>query len=273
MNPLSNIRIVLVRPIYGGNVGAVCRAMKNMGVSDLWLVKPNPEMDLMEARKFALHAADVFENRRVAESVFDAVQDCAVVAATTGLKGLYRSHAKSPREHAARLLETAFHHKVALVFGPEHHGLSNEEMRLATILITIPSSTAYPSLNLAQAVLICCYELFLASGVYAPPREYHPEAPIEMRERFLELWREMLLAIRFCDEGKLDHMMFAFRRIFGRGYLSEADVNILMGVARQAMWAARHGPRQRGCPSAEKSSPAAAESASSAAEPASPAEP
>lgn len=239
MNPLAHIRVVLVRPIYGGNLGAVCRAMKNMGLSRLVLVRPNPDLDFYEAQKYALHAEDVLAARAQVDSVAEAVGDCAVVAATTGLKGLYRSHAKSPRELAPRLLESAQQHQVALVFGPEHHGLSNEEMQVATHLITIPSAPAYSSLNLAQAVMVCAYELYLASQQYQPPKEFHPEAPVVMRERLFDLWRQMLLDVKFCDEVKIDHMMMGFRRIFGRGYLSEADVNILMGLARQASWCAQ----------------------------------
>jgi len=239
VNLLANIRIVLVRPIYGGNLGAVCRSMKNMGLADLWLVKPEPDLDYSEAHKYAVHAADdILANRHQVESVEEAVGDCAVVAATTGLKGLYRSHTKSPREVAPRLLESAQNHQVAVMFGPEDHGLSNEEMKRATHLVTIPSTNAYSSLNLAQAVMICCYELWLAAEQYQPPKEFHPEAPVVMRERLFQLWQQMLLEIKFCDEKKLEHMMMGFRRIFGRSYLSEADINILMGLARQAMWCA-----------------------------------
>ena len=238
VNPLANIRVVLVRPLYGGNLGAVCRAMKNMGLARLTLVNPNPDLDFHEAQKYALHAEDVLAAREQAASVQEAVDDCAVVAATTGLKGLYRSHTKTPRELAPRLLESAQAHQVALVFGPENHGLSNEEMQFATHLVTIPSTPAYSSLNLAQAVMLCCYELYLASSQYQPPQEFHPEAPVVMRERLFDLWRQMLLDVKFCDDVKIDHMMMGFRRIFGRGYLSEADVNILMGLARQASWCA-----------------------------------
>ncbi len=229
---------MLARPIYGGNLGAVCRAMKNMGLSNLVLVQPSPDLDVQEAQKYALHAEDVLAGRQQFETVREAVADCAVVAATTGQKGLYRSHARSPRELAPRLLESALEHQVALLFGPENHGLSNEEMQFATHIITIPSSPSYSSLNLGQAVIICCYELWVASGQFNPPRELHPEAPVVMRERLFDLWRQMLLDVKFCDEVKIDHMMMGFRRIFGRGYLSEADVNILMGLARQAQWCA-----------------------------------
>ena len=244
MNPLRNIRVVLARPIYGGNLGAVCRAMKNMGLSDLALVQPSPELDFHEAHKYALHAEDVLNDRRQFAHVRDAVADCAVVAATSGQKGLYRSHARTPRELAPRLLETAVEHRVALLFGPENHGLSNDEMQFATHIVTIPSSPSYSSLNLAQAVLVCCYELWVASGQFNPPKELHPEAPVVMRERLFELWRQMLLDVKFCDEVKIDHMMMGFRRIFGRGYLSEADVNILMGLARQAQWCAQRMKRE-----------------------------
>lgn len=243
MNPLRNIRVVLARPIYGGNLGAVCRAMKNMGLSDLVLVQPSPELDFHEAHKYALHADDVLNERRQCESVREAVADCAVVAATTGQKGLYRSHARTPREVAPRLLEAAQQHRAALLFGPENHGLSNDEMEVATHIVTIPSAPAYSSLNLAQAVMVCCYELWVAAGQYQPPTERHPEAPIVMRERLFDLWRQMLLDVKFCDEIKIDHMMMGFRRIFGRGYLSEADVNILMGLARQAQWCAHRMPK------------------------------
>ncbi len=242
MNPLRNIRVVLVRPLYGGNLGAVCRAMKNMGLADLRLVNPAPDLDFHEARKYALHAEDVLTGRQQHATLLEAVGDCAAVAATTGQKGLYRSHARPPRDAAPGLLETSRGHAVALVFGPEHHGLSNEEMQVATHILTIPSSPAYSSLNLGQAVLVCCYELWVASGMYQPKQEFHPEASVVMRERMLALWQTMLLETGFCDDKKIEHMMMGFRRIFSRSYLSEADVNILMGLARQAVWRAHHGP-------------------------------
>lgn len=251
VNALTNIRVVLARPIYGGNLGAVCRAMKNMGLADLALVQPAPGLDFHEAHKYALHAEDVLDARRQFDSVREAVADCAVVAATSGQKGLYRSHAKSPREIAPRLLEAAQQHKVALLFGPENHGLSNDEMQVATHIVTIPSSPDYSSLNLAQAVMICCYELWVESGRFKPPREFHPEAPVVMRERMFDLWRQMLLDVKFCDEVKIEHMMMGFRRIFGRGYLSEADVNILMGLARQAQWCAHKMPREEPRPASD----------------------
>lgn len=237
---LKNIRIVLVRPIYGGNLGAICRSMKNMGLRELVVVKPNSALDLQEAATRAVHAVDVLEQRRQFDTLAEALADCAIAGATTARTGLYRNHAKTPREWAPRFLEAAgAGNKVALVFGTEDDGLSNDEMALCTHLIRIPSSDRYPSLNLAHAVMICCYEIFVASGVFELRKEAHPEAPNIMRERMFDLWRTMMREIGFFEQQNEEHMMMAFRRIFARAPLTEADVNIFMGVARQTLWATR----------------------------------
>ena len=236
---LKNIRIVLVRPMYGGNVGSVCRAMKNMGLSHLTVVSPREEMDYHEARMMALHASDILDNRTIASSVKEAVADCALAAGTTARSGLYRNHAKTPREWMPVLYKSARQNKVAFIFGPEDSGLSNEELAVCTHVIRIPSSKRYASINLAQAVMICCYELYLTADRFKKPKEAHKEASIQMRERMLVMWRDMLEQIGFFDEGKAEHMMMALRRIFARGPMTEADMNIMMGVARQTMWAAK----------------------------------
>ena len=244
-NPLRNIRIVLVRPIYGGNLGAVCRAMKNMGIYDLAVVSPHPELDMSEARQRAYHAGDILEKRHQYESLAAAVADCALVAGTSARGGLYRAHARAPREWAPRLIEAASANRVALVFGTEDKGLSNEELALCTQIIRIPSSRAYSSLNLSHAVIICCYEMFLAAGRYRHAGEKSPEAPSELRERMFAMWRETLLEIGFMKDDKARHMMMGLRRVLSRGPLSENDVQILMGIARQARWAANNPPVRR----------------------------
>ena len=233
---LRNVRIVLVRPIYGGNIGAVARAMKNMGIRDLALVNPRPDVDWNEARQRAYRALDILESQRRFASLAAAVADCGLVAGTTARPGLYREHARTPREWAPRLLEAALDMPVALVFGPEDSGLTNEEIAVCTQIIQIPSSEDYPSLNLSHAVMVCCYELFVASGTFFPREERSPEAPSHLRERMFAMWRSALLAIGFMDEQKADHMMMGLRRILSRGPLTVADVKILMGIARQAQW-------------------------------------
>ncbi|MFH0954401.1 MAG: RNA methyltransferase [Verrucomicrobiota bacterium] len=236
---LKNIRVVLVSPIYSGNVGSVCRAMKNMGLSDLAVAAPRGSWNLDEARMMALHAADVFENRKEFSTLEKAVADCGLVAGTTARQGLYRGHAQTPRDWAPRLVETAKDTRVALVFGRETDGLTNEELAVCTQIIRIPSSSDYSSLNLAQAVMLCCYEIFLASGAAEPPVELSPEAPSAMREKMFEMWRDALLGIGFMKGDKADHMMMGLRRIFSRGKLTVKDIRILVGIARQAQWAGK----------------------------------
>ncbi|MBP7829094.1 MAG: RNA methyltransferase [Kiritimatiellae bacterium] len=234
---LDNIRVVLVSPIYGGNVGSVCRAMKNMGLQHLAIAAPRGPLDDLESRKMALHADDILANRQEYPTLAEAVADCGLVAGSTARPGLYRSHAKSPREWAPHLIQAAKKSKVALVFGTETDGLSNEDLACCTQIIRIPSSPEYPSLNLAQAVLICCYELFLASGTFELPGEFSPEASGAMREQMFSMWREALLSVGFMKGDKADHMMMGIRRILSRGTLTVKDIRILIGMARQVRWA------------------------------------
>ena len=237
---LDNIRIVLVGPLYGGNIGSVCRCMANMGLSDLAIADArNINMD--EARMMACHATEILESRTEYKTMAEAVADCGLVMGTSARCGLYRKHAKTPREWAPHALQTAASgNRVALVFGREDNGLSNEELALCTQIIQIPTTEEFSSLNLAQAVMVCSYELFVAVDVYEPPVEKSEEASSELRERMFEIWRETLMEIGFMKDDKADHMMLGLRRILSRGQLTEDDVRILMGIARQSVWAANH---------------------------------
>ncbi len=239
MARLDRIRIVLVAPLYGGNVGSVCRAMANTGLSDLVLVAP-PGLDLEEARKMAVSAGPLFDARREVATLAEAVADCGLVMGATARLGLYRQHAATPRELAPRALDAAEHAPVALVFGREDKGLSNEEIALCTQLIRIPSHPGYVSLNLAQAVMVCAYELFVAAGVFEAPVEKSAESPADLRERLFDIWRKTLLDIGFMSEEKADHMMLGLRRVWSRGKMTVDDVNILLGIARQMQWRSRH---------------------------------
>jgi len=245
MPPLDNIRIVLCRPIYGGNIGAVCRAMANMGLSDLTLVG-TANINWDEARKMACAAHDILTNHKSAATIEEAAADCVLVVGATARLGLYRQHAVTPREAAPFILEAAQQGKAALVFGPEDNGLNNSELELCNRLIQIPSSNAYRSLNLSHAVMICAYELFTASGSFEPLGEKSPEADTRMKERMFAMWQEALLKIGFMETDKAQHMMLGVRRIFSRGKLTEDDVRILMGIARQTLWRAEQTGDQRG---------------------------
>jgi tRNA/rRNA methyltransferase len=238
---LDNIRVVLVGTLYCGNLGQVCRAMANMGLRDLALAEPQLDGKWEMAEMYAVHAQSILESRVEYPSLREAVAECAFVVGTTARSGLYRQHVKTPRELAPQLLQLARQGRVALVFGREDKGLNNEEIACCTHLVRIPVDPGYESLNLAQAVLICAYELFAASGGYVAPVEKSEPALSERKLRLTDMWRETLLRIGFMDEEKADHMMLGIQRIFSRGVFSDDDVSIMMGVARQSAWAADNG--------------------------------
>ena len=241
MSNLSNIRIVLVEPLYSGNVGSTCRAMANMGVQELFLVKPQIVDGWVDDERMACHATQQLQGRREVGSLEEAVADCVAVVGATARLGLYRQHVRSPREIAPDLVKLSGSGKVALVFGREDKGLFNEEIGLCTHLIRIPTADEYVSLNLSQAVMVCCYELFTALGSYEPPREKSDLAPAGHRIQMMKMWRKLLLEIGFMKDDKADHMMQGVQRIFTRGAVTLDDVHILMGMARQAEWASKRG--------------------------------
>lgn len=237
---LKNIRIVLCRPIYGGNIGSVCRVMANMGLSDLTLVAAE-KINWEEARKMACAAQEILAARRETVTLEEALADCVLVAGATARLGLYRQHATTPRECAPLVLDAAANGKVAMLFGPEDNGLNNIELALCNRLIQIPSAHEYRSLNISQAVMVCAYEIFMAADIFEPIGEKSLPADTRTKEHMFKMWEEALLQIGFMEPDKAQHMMLGLRRIFSRGKLTGDDVRILMGIARQTLWSARHG--------------------------------
>ena len=211
MSLLDNIRIVLVEPIFGGNIGSVCRAMNNNGITDLAIVNPNPAMDWDDARKLSCNATPQLDARKEYRSLEEAVADCTVVAGTSARTGFYRDTAFSPKEFAPIGLQSAQEHKIALVFGREDKGLFNEELALCTHIIQIPSSELYTSLNLSHAVYVCCYELFCAADIFQASEETAEEANSALRERMFTAWRTMMIETEFTHDQKLEHMMMGLR--------------------------------------------------------------
>jgi TrmH family RNA methyltransferase len=233
---LNNIRVVLVNPIHGGNIGSVCRAINNNGITDLAIVDPRPDTNWNEARKLSCNAKEQFEAIQKYDTLAEAVAGCTVVAGTSARTGFYRDTAYSPKTFAPIGLESAKDHKIALVFGREDKGLFNEELALCTHIIQIPSDEIYRSLNLSHAVYICCYEMYCAAGIFKPSEEKAEEADSALRERMFDVWREMMIKTEFTHDQKLDHMMMGLRRIFSRGKLTVPDCKILMGLAKQSLW-------------------------------------
>ncbi|MBI4490233.1 MAG: RNA methyltransferase [Deltaproteobacteria bacterium] len=238
---LENIRIVLVEPRGSGNIGSVARAMKNMGLKDLAIVGGGRTKSFW-ARAMAVHAGEILKGSRRFSTLREAVADCSLVVGTTCRGGLYRGHSQAPREVAPRIVSAAGSGKAALVFGPEDHGLNNRDLKYCQWLVTIPAHPDYPSLNVAQAVMICLYEIYLA-GLKKAPREMIARAPAESIERLFDRMRRSLLKIGFLDSQNPEHILLALRRILGRAGLEERDVHILIGLFRQMEWYAEKGWR------------------------------
>lgn len=237
LNPLDNIKVVLVGTLYTGNVGSSCRAMANMGLKNLVLAAPNLQNDWEEGERLAVHATDILHNRKEFATFEEAVADCVAVVGTTAREGLYRQHVKTPREAAPDILALAAQGPVALVFGREDKGLKNEEIAQCTHLIRIPVDEGYTSINLSQAVLITAYEFFTALGNYQMPHEKAPPAPQAQKMQLMKNWSNMLQEIGFMKPEQEDHFMQGFHRVFSRGVFTKDDAALMLGVARQAIWA------------------------------------
>jgi tRNA/rRNA methyltransferase len=231
---LANIRIVLVRPRGSGNIGSIARAMKNMGQTELAIVGKARTQSFW-ARAMAVHGRDILENAKCYDTLRDAIGDCVLVVGTTCRSGLYRRHSQAPREIARDIVAAARNGKIALIFGPEDHGLSNKDLEHCQLLMTIPTHPDYQSLNVAQAAIICLYELYLAALTPAQSSAIE-RAPAEDVERLFDLMRTVLLKIGFLDSENPEHMLLAFRRILGRAGLEDKDVRIFTGLFRQIQW-------------------------------------
>jgi tRNA/rRNA methyltransferase len=232
--PLDNIRVVLVEPQHAGNIGGVARAMKNMALSRLVLVNPADHLS-MEARMMAMHAFDILQRAQVVSSLSEALADAGYVLGTTRRLGKSRQAQHTPRSIAPLILELAASNPVALVFGREDSGLTNDELTQCHELISIPAHPTFGSLNLAQAVLLVCYELYVTTA--SQPLPPLPRlATVAELERLYTRMQEVLRRVGFLHGSHPDRMMGYFRRFFARYGLKSRDVRIFLGVFRQIEW-------------------------------------
>ena len=241
---MSNIHIVLVHPLYGGNVGSVCRAMDNAEFSSLRLVAPH-DLNLEEARWMACKAEEILKNREEFSTLQKAIADCSLVVGVSARTGSYREHALPPREMAPKIVAAAKKGNVALVFGREDHGLSNEDLSLCGEIICIPSNPKNHSLNLSHAVMVCCYEIYLAGFQNKPSDQESPEISSELREKMFEMWEKTLLEMEFMPEGKAPHMMMIIKRILSRGCLTEQEAHVMMSIARKSLLKAKRDQTEK----------------------------
>lgn len=233
LNPLSNIRIVLDHTSHPGNIGSAARAMKTMGLNRLYLVEPQrfPHAD---ADALACDARDLLENARVCASLDEALTGSVIAAGLTARRRDLQNPCLDVREAARRLVEIAATQEVALLFGNEAHGLSNEELNRCQYVISIPTDSAYTSLNVASAVQIMTYELRMATLNAAPiTSEAVALAPLEDIEFFYARLEETLKRIQFLDPDHPKRLMPRIRRMFARTQLEKEEFSILMGILKQ----------------------------------------
>jgi tRNA/rRNA methyltransferase len=219
--------------------------MKNMGLRNLVLVNPHCDPLGAEARQMAVHAADILETAQQVDSIPAALVGCYRAIATTGRPRSGAARLETPRQALPWLFELPS----ALIFGPEDRGLNNEELNYAQRFIQIPSHPDYPSLNLAQAVAVCCYELYqlTQSSALGPEQTdlHEPtDAPAAMDaiEGYFQHLEATLLEIGFLFPHTAASRMQKIRQIYGRAQLTESELALLRGILRQTAWATRTSP-------------------------------
>jgi tRNA/rRNA methyltransferase len=255
---LARVKIILVEPAGPLNVGSVARVMKNMGLNALVLVNPQCDPLGVEARQMAVHGADVLEAAEQVATLPEALTGCQRAIATTARTRTLSTPLEPPRLALPWLLEDGI--TSALIFGPEDRGLSNLELNYAQRFVCIPSSPEYPSLNLAQSVAVCCYELYQSSQ---PPHDWSvsagltpvqsqtvpPTLPsgeaisLDVLEGYYQHLEAVLLKIGYLYPHTASARMEKFRRFFNRASPTAEEVAMLRGILRQMEWAIEFQPK------------------------------
>jgi len=234
---LNEVRVVLVNTSHNGNVGSAARAMKTMGLSKLYLVDPVNEID-SHASALAAGATDVLGNAIVVDTLEEAIADCSLVIGTSARSRTLSWPMVEPRECGEKMIEGAKSGPVALVFGRENSGLSNEELQLCNYHVCIPANPEYSSLNLAMAVQTLCYEVrmsYLASqksenltDLAVEDESIYPSS--KQMELFYEHLETTLNDTSFIVKQHPGIVMTKLRRLFNRARPEEVELNILRGI-------------------------------------------
>lgn len=244
---LENVTVVLVRPKYPENIGSVARACLNMGCPNLTLVSPR-YFEIDRALPLAtVHAKHILEQARVVDTLEEAIEGHSSAYGTTARTGGWRKGVMLPPRLAKVVGEKVrMNGTVAIVFGPEDTGMTNEETQLCTSLVTIPTDREGVSLNLSQAALVLLYECFKE----ALERPFVPDGPPDERlctvaeqETLFSNLKESLLAIDYLRDNNTDYWMMPVRRFLARISLKRNEFNLLMGICRQVKWIAKEAGR------------------------------
>lgn len=228
---LANIRIVLIEPQFPGNIGAVARAMKNMGLTRLYLINP-AQFPHKDAVIRATNAVDVLEKVVVADNLNDVIADCRLVIGTSTRGRGCAVPALTARETAEKIVPEAQQSEVALLFGTEASGMTGADIKRCNFYGYIPANPEYTSLNLAAAVQTFCYEIFqCADAVKSQPAEIHGEYPTHQElEYFYQHLERVLMSSGFIIKNHPGQIMHRLRRLFSRARPDEKEMNILRGI-------------------------------------------
>jgi len=234
-NLMRNISIVLANPKYANNVGAVARCAKNMNIHSIKIVNGHT-MEDGEINRTATHGAmDVVQSITSCRSVGEALQDFQFVVGATARKGSARGPAYTPREVAQEIINMATNNKVALLFGSENKGLSNDELFFCHRIINIPTSDTFTSINLSHAVMIVCYEIFVAN--MNTTKQFSPKiASVGETERMFEHMAQMFVKVGFLNKENPSYWMRHIRTFFARTKILSKEVKIVRGILRQLEW-------------------------------------
>lgn len=255
---LEHCRVVLIQTHYPGNLGATARVMRNFGLADLVLVAPIADRNERNARQMSTHGEAILTSAPIVTDLSEAINDCVLVVGTSARSGgLFRlQNVGTPEGIMPRVVETLKQDRpVALLFGPEPTGLPNEIVKRCHHLIQIPTADEYGSLNLAQAVAICLHELYSA---WCEAQHPHPRllsrgergadgfATVATQEHMFGELRTALEDIHFLYGDKAEPLLHAVRHLLSKARLTDMEVKVLLGLARQIRWHVANHPDKIG---------------------------
>ena len=230
---LKNCYIVLNEPRYSENIGASARAIMNMGLGGLIVVRPY-RFEMETVRKMATHeAARIVDEMKIVGDLMTALSEFSCCVGTTARTGRQRRPTHTPRSIGPHIAPLSQENKIAIVFGSEKFGLTNQDIQLMNALVTIPTAE-FSSINLAQSVMIICYELAqteVNQSVFTPKL-----ASIRELEDMYQHLKEVFLEIGYINPQNPDYFMQNFRRLFSRIQLRKKEVKMIRGFSRQLLW-------------------------------------
>jgi tRNA/rRNA methyltransferase len=232
---LNNVHIVLVEPKNPGNIGAVARAMKNMGIPHLRLVKPVVFRDVEEQRKMGYRSQEIINSSREFDSLAAALEDISTVFLATTRKGKWKKDFLYPHKAAELIVERISKEKIAVIFGREDSGVTIDESQFANYFIRIATAVDYPSLNLAQSVMVMVYEIFKLAGKSREPVVFPKRAEKKKYKRLYDNIWSLMKSLEFKEEDRgLFHR--SLKRALNRTHWTNADIAVFDRACKQVRW-------------------------------------